>query len=121
MFVAEMGVRWRQFAALVWKNYRVQRKKPFTVCCLLFGPGLFSALILFLHVGKRYIVVEDTKSWMPEEIKICSKHGDVHGTYCVSKSAHLILYYAPAVNITRAIMGHINEGLDNTLSECELS
>ena len=116
--VADMDVRWRQLKALTWKNYRAQRKKPATLCCQIFGPTLFSALVLLLHSSTKWIVVPDSESWMQDSISICTNFGDRQTIYCVGKNKRLYMYYSPDVQVAKTLMTHINDGLANRLSEC---
>ena len=122
--VADMGARWRQFTALTWKNYRLQRRKPLTFFFIILAPCLFSVLLVFLHSKNKYIVVDETESWLeyPLEFHQNDHHEfntevDHKGTHYGNTNVQLLFYYTPDVDVTKRVMEHAANGSDKNISE----
>lgn len=119
--VAVMGLIWRQFWALTWKNYIINRRKPITTCLLVFMPTLFPLIIVFYLKSGLMITAKDVESWLPEKLDLCFKHGNRMSLHCTSRMRRLTVYYSPDVQVTRDIMAYINKGLQHKLGKTATS
>ena len=121
---ADMDARWRQFTALAWKNYRLQRRKPLIIFFIILFPTLYALLLMFLHSKNKYIVVAETKSWVEQPLEFHQNEHheftmevDNKGTHYGNTHVQLLFYYTPDVDVTKRVMGHASNGSDKNISE----
>lgn len=115
--LAAMGVRLRHISALMWKNYRIHRKRPILTCFTSILPSVFSLILVMLQQKSTLFITRQPDTWIADTPSLCFTHEHGMSSYCYLTKKKLSVYYTPHINATELIMSSINEGIQKKIGK----
>ena len=110
-----MGANWNRFVVLLWKNFKIQKKRPFLICGTTLLPILFSFGMLMVHKNTKLTIYKAPTSWPAQSPDLClngsQRNSTYSSTYCTYPQ--MSVFYTPDVNISRKVMSLLNGSVNN--------